>query len=93
MSALFTIRVLIATMAFVSIVLLIERYVVHSNNWTSRTKDFWYALLAFSIFSIETSIESIITHQTLGYRVIFLGVAMIATLVGLLKRGSWGSDK
>jgi hypothetical protein len=75
------------------IYLLSHRFAKKSNSWNSKTRDYWFALVMWSVAGAALSIEGIIRDSPSGARLVFILSAAIATLVGLLRKGSWGEPE
>lgn len=86
-------RVLNAILAFTCLYILGRNFSKYGHKWTTRTKDFWYALSMWSFAAFAGSIEAILQHASGGSRLILFTVAPIVTLLGLMRKGPWGDEK
>jgi hypothetical protein len=73
-----------------SLILLTCRVCRHGKNWNPKTKDYWFALVMWSLAGLVVSIEGVIRDSTFGMRLVFVTAAALVTLNGLRRKGAWG---
>jgi hypothetical protein len=61
-----------------------------SQSWTSKTKDYWYSMFMWSIVGQVTSIQSIYLDRPLTPATVTILAAVLVTVNGLRKKGTWG---
>ena len=74
----------------VSFVMLVHKYLGHRKYWNMKTKDYWYALLMWSIAGISYGTEGIVRDRPLGPTLVFVFAAAVVSVKGVLKKGAWG---
>lgn len=84
------IRLVTVIVSTVCVVILAQRYFTNGSNWNVKTTDYWYALTAWCVSGVAIPIESMIRDSPPSARPVFLLVASLVTLKGLLHKGSWG---
>lgn len=71
---------------------LIRRFRLNNTKWTTKTKDYWYALLMWTFVGITFSIQGIAFDRDLSPALIVVTAAVMVTGKGLNKKGSWGGE-
>lgn len=78
--------------SFSCVYILGQRFSKSGADWNVKTKDYWFALVMWSVAGSALAIEGIFRDSSPGARLVFLFIASAVTLKGLLRRGSWGSN-
>jgi hypothetical protein len=73
-------------------VMLIVRWRQYADEWTDKTKDYWYALLMWTFVGIVGSIQGIIMDRPLTPATVVLTAAVLVTGRGLHTKGAWGGE-
>lgn len=73
---------------------LLQRYRHNSSTWNEKTRDYWFSLVMWSLAGAVLAIQGMILNFPFGPGLVFVTMAALVSLKGLLKRGEWGgSDK
>lgn len=84
------IRVVDAVMALLCLFLLSKRFGQNGNEWNTKTKDYWFAIVLWCLTSVVLAIEGVYEDRPLEPRLVFYVMATAVTLKGLLSKSSWG---
>lgn len=85
-------RIILLATCLVSFVILCNRYRLNSEQWSNKTRDYWYAQTMWSLAGIAIPIEGIYRDTPWRYSFIFIMAAAIVNLIGLRRRGPWGTN-
>jgi hypothetical protein len=85
-------RCILLTVCLVSVVILANRYRVNRDNWSSKTRDYWYAQLMWCVAGVAIPLEGILRQTPFRYSFTLLLAASIVNLIGLRKKGPWGTN-
>src|SRR3954463_9420386 len=83
-------RLAVAIMCLVCLILLGHRWITNHEDWNTKTVDYWYALNMWCLAGLAIMIEAIFKDSSLNVRLIFITMASSVTIMGLIRRGSWG---
>ena len=84
MEAIDIIRILNLILAGIIVVLLLRKAYHYWSQYQTRTRDFWWVLLSWSIASIVTVVEILLDFTT-SIRVFFTLFALVLTLKVMLR--------
>lgn len=71
---------------------LLVRFVKQRELWNAKTRDYWFALLIWTVVGAVGSLEGLYQDLQPGSRLVVLTVASGVTLIGLQRRGDWGGS-
>ena len=83
-------RVLNLSLSAVCVYILGRRFGKKGADWNAKTRDYWFALVMWSVAGVAMSLEGILRNSVPGTRLLFICLASLVTLRGLLRRGTWG---
>lgn len=83
-------RLINLLVAAVCVFLLGRRFAKNGVNWNTKTRDYWYALVMWCVAGFAISLEGIVRDSPLGARLVFTTAAVLVTLKGLTRKGTWG---
>lgn len=86
------IRVALGLVSLGCIFLLGTRFRQNSWKWNTKTRDYWFALVMWSIAAVVLAIEGVLRDSDFGARLVFCTIAASVTLKGLASRSSWGES-
>lgn len=86
------VRLVLMLSCLCSAIILLIKYKHKSKSWNSKTKDYWYSLLMWSIAGISFGIEGIYKDRPPGPTLVFVFAAAVVTAIGVKKPGNWGDD-
>lgn len=86
-------RAIVCLVCAFSFVRLLWRFWKYGKNWNGKTRDYWYSLTMWSLAGMSLTAESIIRQAPFRYSIVFVTAAAAASLIGLRRKGGWGSDK
>lgn len=92
MTALTIWRVLVFVICLSSFVILCNRFRKNRKQWTAKTRDYWYAQTMWSFAGAVIPLEGILRHGSFRISLVFVTAAVIVNLIGLRRKGSWGTD-
>lgn len=72
---------------------LLWRFRKFGDNYTGKTKDYWYALLMWAVVGVVTMAQGIYLNRPLTPATIIIAAAVLVTGKGLHSKGSWGGDE
>jgi uncharacterized membrane protein len=85
-------RVLNLILCITCILILSNRWRKNRFDWNAKTRDYWYSFLAWSFAGAEISVQGIVEHNSLSARTILVTMASAVTMIGLRRKGAWGTD-
>lgn len=85
-------RILIGIACAMSIILMVAGFARHHHGWNSKTRDYWYGRLMWTVVGVSSAVEGIARGTAFRYTLIFMAAAALATLKGNLQKGTWGTD-
>lgn len=62
------------------------------QHWTPKTKDYWYALLMWTIVGMVVPVQAIILNRPFTPATVVIIAAVLVTGKGLKQKGSWGGS-
>ena len=71
---------------------LIQKYRKNNEQWTTKTKDYWFALLMWAIAGAVTMTQGILLDRPLTPATVVIVAAVLVTGKGLNQKGAWGGD-
>lgn len=75
-----------------SFVFLLVRYRAGGGReWNVKTKDYWFALVMWSLSGCVFTIQGIVLNRPLTPGFVFLIAAILVTGKGLSRKGDWGA--
>lgn len=77
----------------ISFVILLVRYKQHRNDWNAKTLNYWYGRTMWTIAGGSLSLEGYLRHSPFRYSTVLITAAAVVTLIALMTKGAWGSDK
>ena len=86
-------RLVIFFVCLTSIIILIKRFRLNRNGWNSKTRDYWYSLVMWSLAGCVITVEGVYQDSDFGFRGVFVIAASLITLKGLLQKGEWGETE
>lgn len=86
-----SLRVAIFVMCAGSVLTLLMRFKNNRDNWNAKTRDYWYALVSWSVAGMVIAVEGIRHDTPFGVRTVFVTVSAVVSLIGLRRKGDWGS--
>lgn len=86
-------RIAVAMVCLFSLVALLVRFKQNSSDWNVKTKDYWYALLMWSLSGLVLAIQGLLESRLITPAIVFATAAALVTGKGLHRKGSWGSDR
>jgi hypothetical protein len=86
-------RAVVGIVCLLSFLRLLYRFALHRDEWNPKTRDYWYALTMWSFAGLALSVEALIRHSPFRYSLVFVSAAAIVSMIGLRRKGGWGSDK
>lgn len=81
---------------FVSIycvIVLAIHYKRDGRNWNVKTKDYWFALMMWSLAGCVFAGQGVVLDRPFTPGFVFLTAAVLVTGKGLARKGPWGSDE
>ena len=85
------VRVVAFFVSLFSLAKLIIRYQQSRNEWNVKTKDYWFALLMWSLAGCVFTVQGITLDYPFTPGFVFLTAAILVTGKGLHQKGTWGS--
>lgn len=85
-------RVVIFAVSLYSVVYLLRRFPQSGQSWNPKTKDYWFALLMWSIAGCAFTIQGVILDRPFTPATVFLSAAVLVTGRGLHRKGGWGPN-
>lgn len=85
-------RVAIFFTCFLCLFVLILRFWQEGQNWNTKTKDYWFALLMWTLSGCIFSIQGVALDRPFTPGFVFLVAAALVTSKGLFRKGRWGGD-
>ena len=73
--------------------LLICRFRSRAEDWNVKTKDLWYALLAWTAAGATLNVQSILLDRPLTPGFVLIVAAALVTGKGVHRKGSWGASR
>jgi len=70
--------------------ILMHRLRQQRANWSAKTRDYWFALVMWSLAALTASFEGLLQDLPPGVRLVLVAAATLVTLKALCRRGSWG---
>lgn len=61
------------------------------NTWNSKTKDYWFSLVMWSLAGFAVTFEGIWNNENFGPRLAFIFAAVISSTKALWSKGDWGN--
>ena len=86
-------RILIGCVCVVSLYIMSQSFLRYRDEWNSKTRDYWYARVVWTVVGLSSAIEGIIRGTPFRYTLIFIAAASFATLKGNLQKGKWGAEQ
>lgn len=83
-------RGVIAFVCLVSIAIMVDSFIKYHDYWNSKTRDYWYARVMWTVGGVAGSIEGIVRGIPMKYSYVIVVAASLTTLKGNLKKGRWG---
>lgn len=87
------IRLLNLGLCVVCLVIMGVDYYKHNDTYNEKTRDLWYSRVMWALAGIVISFEGIRRDFPFTTIPLFVFIASIVTLKGLIQSGSWGSDE
>jgi hypothetical protein len=84
------IRLVAAVASIISLYLLAARRVNSRDDWSAKTNDLWWAMVAWCVTGVALPIEGILEDRHFEPRPVFYLIASLITLRGVWRRGHWG---
>lgn len=84
-------RVVIFFISLYCIITLFRRWRRDHKDWNTKTTDYWYALLMWSLAGCVLSAQGVTLDRPLTPGTVFLAAAIVVTGKGLHQKGDWGS--
>lgn len=72
--------------------MLIVRFRQNSGDWTSKTVDYWYSLLMWTVVGAVTSIQGVVLDRELTPGHMAAIAAVLVTGRAIHKKGPWGGE-
>jgi hypothetical protein len=72
------------------VAVLLIRWRQKSAGWNEKTKDYWYALLMWSLAGCVFTVQGIVLDRPFTPGFVFLIAAILVTGKGLHQKGDWG---
>jgi hypothetical protein len=85
-------RVILLVVCSLSLLILCNRYRLNRAEWTQKTRDYWYAQTMWSVAGIAIPVEGIARGTAWRYSFVFIMAAAIVNLIGLRRKGPWGTN-
>lgn len=85
-------RLAILIVCVICTVMLTNRFIRHRKAWNSKTIDYWYSMMMWSIAGSVIAVEGIRLDSPFSVRTVFVSLAAVVSLRGLMRKGSWGHD-
>lgn len=79
---------------FISVFCLVKlgiRYQQAGRNWNVKTKDYWFALVMWSLAGCVFTVQGVVLDRPFTPGFVFLTAAILVTGKGLARKGSWGN--
>lgn len=86
-------RIVILVVCGTCLILLGHRLIQKRHLWNTKTRDYWFAMVAWSFAGFEIAVQGIYEHTPLSARTVLVTIAALATLHGLRQKGGWGADE
>jgi hypothetical protein len=74
------------------LVTLMVRWKQKRHEWNSKTMDYWYALVMWTLSGLVFTAQGVALDRPMTPGFVFLVMAILVTSVGLHKRGTWGGS-
>lgn len=71
---------------------LLRRFHQYNKDWSDKTRDYWYALLMWTVVGIVAPIQGIVLNRPLTPAFAVMFAAILTTGKGLHTKGAWGGD-
>lgn len=87
-------RVGLCLISLWSCITLLLRWKKYSTKqeWTPKTKDYWYALFMWTIVGMVVPIQGIILDRPFTPATVAIAAAVLVTGTGLSRKGDWGGS-
>lgn len=85
-----SIRVITGIICIISLVIMIDSFLKYRQYWNTKTLDYWYARVMWTVGGLSVCVEGVIRHLPIRYSFVFVVAAALTTLKGNLRRGRWG---
>lgn len=83
-------RLVLLVICAASFFILLNRFRLNRQSWNTKTRDYWYALTAWTFATAMSCLEGLLRHLPGRYSIVLTTAAAIVTLMGVLRRGPWG---
>jgi hypothetical protein len=84
------IRAFIGIVCIISLVIMTDSFIKYRQHWNTKTLDYWYARVMWTVGGLSACIEGIIRQLPMRYSFVFVVAAALTTLKGNLRKGRWG---
>lgn len=72
------------------VIILLGGFARHRNHYNVKTRDYWYGRVMWCATGVVISFEGIDKEFPLTIVPLFVFIASIVTLKGMLQKGQWG---
>lgn len=74
------------------LVKLIVRYKQNESSWNVKTKDYWFAMVMWSLAGCVFAAQGIALDRPFTPGFVFMSAAILVSGKAMFRKGSWGSD-
>lgn len=89
---LLVLRIILMAICAVSVIILINRLRKNGNDWTPKTRDYWYGQFMWSIAGVSLTLEGILRNVPWRFSLVIIMAAATVNLIGLRRKGPWGTN-
>lgn len=86
------VRILAFFVSLYCLVTLLVRYRQGNVTWNTKTKDYWFALMMWSLSGCVFTVQGLVLDRPFTPGFVFLTAAILVTGKGLSRKGIWGSE-